>query len=210
MIKAVIFDLDGTLVDAYRAIEKSLNFTLQSLGYKKVSYDQVRRAVGLGDKHFIAQFVKAADTAKGLALYRKHHQVSLQRYVTLKPQVRKILSSLQGRGIKLAIASNRPTKFSQVLIRHLDLEQYFDLIVCADQKHELKPEPYLLKKALKRFKIKPQEALYVGDMVYDVEAGKNAKVKSIAILGGSCSRKELAALNPYKIITKLKQLLKII
>jgi phosphoglycolate phosphatase len=209
MIKAVIFDLDGTLIDAYQAIEKSLNYTLQSLGYKKVSYDRARRAVGRGDKHFVAQFVKAADTAKGLAIYRKHHKISLQRYSTIKPQARKVLSALQRQGIKLAVASNRPTKFSLVLIRHLDLEKYFDRIVCADKKHELKPEPYLLKKVLKQLKLKPQEALYVGDMVYDIKAGKNAKVKAIAILGGSCSRKELVAQKPYKIINNLKQLLKI-
>ncbi len=210
MIKLVIFDLDGTLIDAYQAIEKSLNFTLQSLGYKKVSYDQSRRSVGRGDKHFISQFVKAADTGKGLILYRKHHREALQLYATLKPQTRKVLSSLQRQGIKLAVASNRPTKFSKVLIRHLDLEKYFDLIVCADKKHELKPEPYLIKQVLKKLKIGSREALYVGDMVYDIKAGKNAKVKAIAILGGSCSRKELVAQKPYKIINNLRQLFKII
>jgi phosphoglycolate phosphatase len=120
------------------------------------------------------------------------------------------LSVLQQQGIKLAVASNRPTKFSRVLIRHLDLEKYFDLIICADKKHELKPEPYLLKKVLKQFKIKPREALYVGDMVYDIKAGKNAKVKPIAITGGSCSRKELAQHKPYKVITKLSDLIKIV
>lgn len=210
MIKAVIFDLDGTLIDAYQAIEKSLNFTLRSLGYQPVSYDRARRAVGRGDRNFIALFVKAADVSKGLAIYRKHHHGSLQQYSTLKPQTMRVLSALQQQGIKLAVASNRPTKFSHVLIRHLDLEKYFDLIVCADKKHELKPEPYLLKKVLKQFKIKPAAALYVGDMVYDIAAGKNAGIKVVAILGGSGSRKELEQLRPYKIINKLSALLKII
>ncbi len=210
MIKAVIFDLDGTLIDAYQAIEKSLNFTLRSLGYKTVSYARARRAVGQGDRNFIAQFVKTADIAKGLAIYRKHHRVSLPRYSIVKPQARQTLAVLRKRGVKLAVASNRPTKFSSILIRHLDLEKYFNLIACADKKQELKPAPYLLKLALKKFKIKPSEALYVGDMVYDIAAGKNAGVKTVAILGGSDSRKELSRLRPYKIITKLRQLLKII
>lgn len=210
MIKLIIFDLDGTLVDAYQAIEKSINYTLQSLGYRKISYDRARRAVGRGDKHFVAQFLESADTAKGLALYRKHHQVSLRRYSTLKPHARKILSALQRQGIKLAVASNRPTKFSQILIRSLGLEKYFDLVICADKKHELKPEPYLIKQVLKKLKIASREALYVGDMVYDIKAGKNARVKTVAILGGSGSREELAALKPYQMIDNLKQLLKIV
>lgn len=210
MIKAVIFDLDGTLIDAYQAIEKSLNFTLRSLGYKTVSYDRARRTVGRGDRHFIAQFVKAADLAKGLALYRKHHSGSLQRYSTLKPHTRKVLSALRQQEIKLAVASNRPTKFSHVLIQHLNLEKYFDFVVCADKKHELKPEPYLLLKVIRKLKMDKNEVLYVGDMCFDVRAANHAGVKAVAIVGGSCSRKELAALKPYKIISNLKQLLKII
>ncbi|MDD5492490.1 MAG: HAD family hydrolase [bacterium] len=210
MIKLVIFDLDGTLIDAYRAIEKSLNFTLQSLGYDKVSYDQARRAVGCGDRHFISQFVKAADRDKGLAIFRRHHQLALSRYSKLKPYARMVLSALKRQGIKLAVASNRPTKFSYILIRHLDLDNYFDQVICADKKHELKPEPYLLKQVLKHLKVEPWEVLYVGDMVYDVKAGKNAKVHPVAITGGSCSRKELAALKPYRIIDNLRQLLKIV
>lgn len=209
MIKLVIFDLDGTLIDAYRAIEKSLNFTLRSLGYKEVSYDQVRRAVGRGVRNFIAQFVKTADISKGLTLYRKHHQGALQRYSTLQPYARKVLSALRHQGIKLAVASNRPTKFSQVLIQHLGLGKYFDYVTCADKKHELKPEPYLLLKVIKKLKVDKNEALYVGDMCFDVQAANNAKVRAVAIVGGSSSRKELAALKPYKIIDNLSQLLKI-
>lgn len=209
MIKLVIFDLDGTLIDAYQAIEKSLNFTLRSLGYQPVSYDRARWAVGRGDKNFIAQFVKAVDVPKGLAIYRQHHQVSLPLYSVVKPQARQTLAVLRRRGLKLAVASNRPTKFSTILIRHLGLGKYFNMIICADRKQELKPAPYLLRQVLRKFKIQPAEALYVGDMGYDVEAGKNAGIKVVAILGGSGSRKELAALKPYKIINKLSALLKI-
>jgi len=209
MIKLVIFDLDGTLIDAYQAIEKSLNFTLRALGYQPVSYNRVRRAVGRGDKNFIAQFVKAADVPKGLAIYRKHHRMSLPRYSIVKPQARQTLTELRKRGLKLAVASNRPTEFSAILISHLDMGKYFSMIICADRKRELKPAPYLLKQVLKKFKIPPAEALYVGDMGYDIAAGKNAGVKVVAIEGGSGSRKELAALKPYKIINNLRQLLEI-
>ncbi len=210
MIKLVIFDLDGTLIDAYLAIEKSLNFTRCCFGYPPVSYDKVKRAVGLGDKIFISQFVKPAEVEKALAVYREHHQLSLLRYSRVKPQGCQVLAALRKRGIKLAVASNRPTKFSQILVRHLELDKYFDLVLCADKKRELKPAPFLLKKILKRFKISHADALYVGDMIYDIEAGNNAGIRAVGILGGSGTRKELAAKKPYKIITNLKQLLKII
>ena len=210
MIEAVIFDLDGTQIDAYRAIEKSLNFVRCSFGYPAVSYAKVKRAVGLGDKIFIAQFVRPEEVEKGLALYREHHQLSLLRYSFVKPQARQVLTALHKRGIKLAVASNRPTKFSQILIRHLDLDKYFDMIICADKKRELKPAPFLLRKVMKKFTLKPAEVMYVGDMVYDIEAGKNAGVRTVGIVGGSGTRKELASKKPYKIVNNLRQILKII
>jgi phosphoglycolate phosphatase len=210
VIEAVIFDLDGTLIDAYRAIEKSLNFVRCSLGYPALSYTKVKRAVGRGDTIFIAQFVKPEELAKALALYREHHQLSLLRYSCVKPHARQVLTAMRKRGIKLAVASNRPTKFSQILIRHLDLDKYFDMVICADKKRELKPAPFLLKKVMKKFKAKPANVMYVGDMVYDIEAGNNAGVRTVGILGGSGTRKELAAKKPYKIVGNLRQLLKIL
>ncbi|MBI5554972.1 MAG: HAD family hydrolase [Elusimicrobia bacterium] len=210
MIKLIIFDLDGTLIDAYGAIGKSLNFVLKNLGYKKASLYQVKINVGLGDKNFVSRFVDGKEVTKALALYRGHHRDALLRYSRVKPMVRKTLSVLRRQGIKLAVASNRPTKFSHILLKHLDLEKYFDVIACADKKHELKPEPYLLLKVIRKLKADKDKVLYVGDMAYDIKAGRNAKVKPIAIIGGSCSRKELAALKPYKIISKLNALLKLI
>lgn len=210
MIKLIIFDLDGTLIDAYRAIEKSLNFTLRTLGYKKATLNQVKVNVGLGDKNFVSRFVKRQDIAKALALYRHDHQESLLKYSVVKPTVKKTLLGLHNKGIKLAIASNRPTKFSHILLRHLELEKYFDVIACADKKHELKPEPFLLLKVIKKLKVTHEDALYVGDMCFDVDAGNNANVKTVAVLGGSNTRNELARCRPYKIISKIAELEKII
>lgn len=206
MIKLIIFDLDGTLIDAYGAIEKSLNFTLRTLGYKKATLNQVKVNVGLGDKNFVNRFVEKQDVAKALALYRQDHHESLLKYSTVKPTVRRTIVSLHKKGIKLAVASNRPTKFSHILLRHLKLDHYFDMIACADKKHELKPEPFLLLKVIKKLKVAKEEVLYVGDMCFDVEAGNNARVKAVAVLGGSSTRSELAKCEPHKIISRIAEL----
>lgn len=207
MIKLIIFDLDGTLIDAYGAIEESLNFVLKNLGYKKASLYQVKVNVGLGDKNFVSRFVDRKDVTKALELYRGHHHDALLCYSRVKPTVRKTLSALRRKGIKLAVASNRPTKFSHILLKHLDLERYFDVIACADKKHELKPEPYLLLKVIRKMKVAKDEVLYVGDMCFDVQAANNAQVRGVAVLGGSNSRSELAKCKPDKIISRIEQIL---
>lgn len=206
MVKLIIFDIDGTIVDAYKAIQESLNFTLKKLGYPKVGMTTVRRAVGHGDRNFMEQFVAKEDVTEGLDLYRPHHEKSLIRYSKVIPGARRLLRDLKRRGYKLAIASNRPPRFSKILLKHLGLLKYFDAVACAKDKTEIKPKPFLIPKILKRLRIEKDEALYVGDMTVDVRAGRNAGIKTVAVLGGSSSKVELKKARPFKIIPKVTDL----
>ena len=207
MFKLVIFDIDGTIVDAYVAIEKSLNYTLGKLGYPKARMPVVRRAVGHGDKNFIEYFVEKKDVREGVKLYRAHHEKALLKHSKVMPGVKKFLRGLKQRGYKLAVASNRPPKFSMILLRHLDLVKYFDAIACAKDKSEIKPKPFLIPRILKELGVKKEEALYVGDMTVDVHAGHNAGVRVVAVMGGSSSHSELKEARPCGIIRKLSNLL---
>lgn len=202
----VIFDLDGTLVDAYRAIEKSLNFTLKRLGHRPVGPYKVRMSVGWGDENFIRKFFREEKVKEALKIYRRHHKASLPKYSRLLPGAKRILQYLRRRGYKLAVASNRPQRFTKILLRNLDLRKYFDLVVCAKNKDEIKPNPTLLQKITRRLKVDADEAIYVGDMTIDVYAGKNAGIKTVAVLGGSSSKSELKRAKPFKIISKLAEL----
>lgn len=207
MFRLVIFDIDGTIVDAYGAIEKSLNFTLRKLGYKKASMPVVRRAVGHGDRNFIEYFVKKKDAEKGLKLYRAHHEKALLRYSKVIPGARQLLRDLEKKGYKLAVASNRPPKYSMILLKHLDLLKYFDAVECARGRSEIKPKPFLIPRILRKLGVKKAEALYVGDMTVDVRAGHNAGVRVVAVLGGSSSHSELKEAGPCGIARKLSNLL---
>ncbi len=206
MVKLIIFDIDGTIVDAYRAIQESLNFTLKKLGYPKVGMTAVRMAVGHGDRNFMERFVAKKDAREGLKLYRPHHEKSLLRYSRVIPGARKLLRDLKKKGYKLAIASNRPPKFSKILLKHLGLLKYFDVVACAKDKTEIKPKPFLIPKILRKLKVSKAEALYIGDMTVDVRAGRNAGVKVIAVLGGSSSKTELKKAGPFKIIPRVTDL----
>ena len=208
-ITLVIFDLDGTLVNAYTAIEKSINYTLKRVGYRKVSPARVRRSVGWGDVNFIRKFVDDDDAIRALRIYRRHHRRSLIRYSRLIPDTRKVLDALMRRGVALAIASNRPEKFTNILIDHLGIRRYFDVVRCGTNKDDIKPNPQLLLEVMRVLRAKKGQTLYVGDMVIDVQAAKNAGVKGIAVLGGSSSRAELQKARPYKIINKLAYIIPI-
>ena len=208
-VRLIIFDLDGTLIDAYPAIIKSFNYTMQKLGYPRQKALLIRRSVGWGDENLLKPFIKIEDLKRAVSLYRKHHKTSLIRNSRLIPKARFLLSRLKDKGYKLAIASNRPTKFSWILIHHLRLEKYLNFVLCADRLKRLKPHPEILKEIIGKFSLGPEEAFYVGDMAIDAQAGRRAKIKTAIVIGGSSSREEIEKERPFLIINNIVQLLKL-
>ena len=202
-VKLVIFDLDGTLVDAYEAIIKSVNLTLKKMGYPQAPALRIRKAVGWGDRLLLGAFIDAKDIGPGLVIYRKHHRIALKKYSRLLTNARDLLRELAEGGFKIAIASNRPTEFTGIILSHLKIRKYFDYVLCADKLPKGKPHPEILLRIMKRLKVKPPEAIYVGDMVIDVQTARNAGVKSIAVCGGSSSLEEIKKARPFKIIKNL-------
>ena len=202
-IKSVIFDLDGTLVDAYEAIIQSVNFTLKKLDYKEALPKRIRLAVGWGDRKLLGAFIKEQDLNSALAIYRRHHRITLKRYSKLLPGAKELLEYLKKRDFKTAIASNRPTEFTNIILRRLGLRKYFDYVLCADKLPKGKPHPEILLRIMKKLKIKPRQVVYVGDMTIDVETARNAGIRSIAMLGGSSSLTEIKKAKPFKILKSL-------
>ncbi len=210
-VELIIFDLDGTLIDAYAAIIQSFNFAMEHFGYPRQSAEVIRKAVGWGDAQLLSPFVQGNDLPGVLRMYRQHHKTSLINYSKVFPGVVRLLSSLKNAGYKLAVASNRPTKFSLILIRHLKLAGYFDYVLCADKlKAGGKPHPEILRRIMAKFSIKPGATLYVGDMVIDAQAGKRAKVKTVIVTTGSSLIREIRQENPWKVIKRIKDFPKVL
>ncbi|MDD5130057.1 MAG: HAD family hydrolase [Candidatus Omnitrophica bacterium] len=209
-IKLIIFDLDGTLIDAYAAIGESFNYVMRNLGLKPQSEGAVRRLVGWGDINLLTPYVLPAGLKSALKLYRGHHKHSLLKYAHLYPGVRSLLLALKKKDYKLAVASNRPSKFSRILLKHLGISVFFDYVLCADQSRYGKPHPEMLNKIVRRFRFKKSQALYVGDMVIDAQAGKRAKIRTIIVTSGSSSRPDIKKEHPFMIIPAVRRLLKLL
>ncbi|HNW39457.1 MAG TPA: HAD family hydrolase [Candidatus Omnitrophota bacterium] len=205
-IKLIIFDLDGTLVDAYGAISESFNYVMCRLGLKPQSAKVVRSLVGWGDINLLKPYVPAQGLKQALNLYRAHHRHSLIKYTYLYPGARALLAGLKKKGYKLAVASNRPSKFSRILLRHLKIGIFFDYVLCADQSGHGKPHPEMLNKIVKRFAVKKSQALYVGDMAIDAQAGRRAKINTLIVTSGSSSRAEIEKEQPFKIFPAINRL----
>ena len=209
-VRVVIFDLDGTLVNAYEAIVRSMNFTLQTLGYPQAEPWRICRAVGWGDTRLVSAFIKEKDITKALRIYRSHHRDSLKKYSKLLPFAKRLLHYLKRHGFKIAIASNRPTAFTAIIVKQLKIREFFDYILCADKLPRGKPDPGIIVTIMKRLKAKNSETLFVGDMTVDIQTARNAKVKAIAVTTGSSTASEIKKARPFKIIKNLASLKKLL
>jgi len=205
-VKAVIFDLDGTIIDAYPAIISSFNYAMEKLNRRRQPGLVIRRAVGWGDRNLLAPFLPADKIDHGIALYRRHHRQALIKLSRVFPGVYPQLERLKASGYKLAVASNRPTEFSLILLKHLQLDKYFDYVLCADKLNAGKPHPEILIKILRKFKIKNTEAVFVGDMVIDSQTGRRAGIPTIIVTTGSSSLSQIKKEKPCLIIKKISEL----
>jgi HAD superfamily hydrolase (TIGR01549 family) len=207
--KLFIFDIDGTLVDSYKAIERSLNFTRKKFKRPPVSSLKVKRSVGEGDRPFVETFFPKEEVERALATYRRHHEKALLRHARLYPRARKVLSLLRRRKKIVAVASNRPAYFADILLRKLDIKKYFHAVYCGDELKSYKPKPKILQVILKRFGINKADAVYIGDMAIDIETAKRAKVEAVFKKGGSSSLNEVSRYKDKRVIGDLEDIFKI-
>lgn len=204
--KLVIFDLDGTLADAYSAIISSFNFTMRSLGYSQQTTGVIRRAVGRGDERLLADFVRPKDLSKAVRLYRGHHKQALTKGAVLLPGARALLRRLARKNVIMAVATNRPTVFTRILIRVLGIEKYFAYVLCGDRLPNGKPHPEILQRIMRRLKMKPGQTIFVGDMTLDARTGRRAGVRTVIVTTGSSAAPEIRKEKPYKIISGIGRL----
>ncbi len=202
-IKLVIFDLDGTLVDAYQAVSIGLNNSLKQLNYPQADDQAIKRSVGWGERSLMEAFVKPEDLDTIQAFYREEHKKALLVGTKFLPDAQKLLYELKEKGYQLAIATNRPSWSTSIIIKYLEIYDLFDYILSADMLDTPKPAPDILWQLLHKFSVTEEEVLYVGDMTVDVETGSRAGIKTVVVLTGSSSKEEFEAFKPYRIINNV-------
>jgi phosphoglycolate phosphatase len=205
-LRAIIFDFDGTLVDSYQAITASVNHVRAAHHLPPLQEPEVRRCVGRGPAYLLEHTVPGTDLENDLALYRAHHPSVLRSGTRLLPGAAETVRMLKGSGLHLAVCSNKPRDFTRELLDYLGLAPSMDVVIGPEDAARIKPAPDMLLAALKRLNVAPAEALYVGDMVVDVETARAAGVTVWVIPTGSDERSTLQAAQPDRILQSLREL----
>jgi HAD superfamily hydrolase (TIGR01509 family) len=203
-VSLVMFDLDGTLVDAYDAVHMSLNEAFSQHQYPQISHEEIKRNVGWGETHLVRQFVKPEDLNAVLNTYRAHHRSVLPGRVRFLPGVEQLLSYLKSKDILVALATNRPRPFTEIIVKDMGLDQHLHDMICGDEVESPKPSGDMLRIVMDRLGYLPDQCLYVGDMTVDALAGHDAGVCTIVVTTGSCTRGELMEANAQAIVDNIE------
>ncbi|PIU82697.1 MAG: hypothetical protein COS68_08055 [Elusimicrobia bacterium CG06_land_8_20_14_3_00_38_11] len=209
----IIFDLDGTLVDTIDDIKDSANKVLKHFGLPKASKEKIKHSVGSGVDNFFSNLdVNVRDIQDAGKLFKEGYLKNLTNKSKLYPRMLHVVKELKKKKIILYVVSNKPQVFSEKLLRMLKVKKYFKKIIGinSEEKKRLKPSPFYIRKILLKEKVRPSEALLVGDSKTDILAAKNSGIFSCAVLYGFRNFKELKKYNPDYFIKKPVDILSIV
>lgn len=208
--KVVIFDCDGTLVDTFTLIEKTVLLTFaKMLPDYPLTLEEAHSFFGpfLNDS-----FKKYAQTEEEVNLlvecYRQINEDLMEAYIYAYDGIKELLKSLKEKGYKIAVVSN---KVSEAVIKGLkicNIEGYFDLIVGAEKLKEAKPNPDGIYQVLNHFKA--NQAFMIGDTTIDIETGQNAKVQTIGVTWCKTTRQTFIAKGADYVVDHPKEILSIV
>lgn len=221
--RVILFDFDGTLVNttplilhSFRATwEHSFGFTLADAAYINTFGTLLHTAL----QQLTQQCLDAGRIAPILDLHAKADELlSTYRAINLAHHdelcepfagVSETITELKARGFRLGIVSSKMRFGVERGLRLFGLEEFFDVIIAADDVTRHKPHPEPLWRALERFEAPPYTALYVGDSIHDIAAGHAANIATAAAAWGPFPRTELEALQPNYVLDAPADLLKL-
>lgn len=216
-IKALVFDLDGTLANTIGQIGKAVNATLVSLKREPLTQQDIALYVGNGMNYLLARAISRnynvdLDTFdksllnQSRAYFKEYYAKGLAYDFELYDDVASSLHYFKEQGLKLFVLSNKPHQFVIPLLEHMGLSQYIEEALGSEVLEYKKPDPRPLQYLLDKHHIKNTEAMMVGDSINDLQCAINAKVKSVIFTYGYHGQDDVRAFKADYIFDKFIQL----
>ncbi len=209
--RAVLFDLDGTLVDSYAALADAVNFAREKHGLGRLSTETIREFVGEGLERLLCRAFDVDVVPPGAteAFEMRYDAICCEQSRVLA-DVERTLLDLDRLGVSMAVCTNKPTAFSRKILEFLELAHFFCDIVGPDTAGARKPAAQHVLRTLEATHCSPDQALFVGDMPLDVTAAHNSGLAAAVVPTGSASPAALKAAQPDHYLDRLADLVQIV
>lgn len=192
--QAILFDLDGTLIDSAGDIRAAVNELLARQGLGPLSLEDVKGMIGQGVKVTVDRAFRACGRLLDSEALERENFVMLDIYADhltdfteLMPAAAETLEQLNEDGVRLGVATNKPQRAAEAVLDHFGLIRHLDTVVGGDAGVAKKPAPDILHAALERLGVESWNALMVGDSISDVASARAAGMSVVVIRGGYTS-----------------------
>ena len=197
-LKAVIFDLDGTLLDTLDDIADAVNQVLADRGHPPHDREAYRWFIGDGSRILVSRALPEdrrgdEDVTNCLGAFRLQYGRNWHRRTRPYEGVTRLVAMLQSAGTKMAVVSNKPHEFTETCCRHFFPDLPFDFVIGQQEGRPVKPDPYPALQAATHLRMPPSDCLFLGDSGVDMETAQRAGMLPVGALWGFRRREELEA-----------------
>ena len=207
--RAIVFDLDGTLIDSSRDIAAAVNHALERARLPSLTLERVKGFVGDGARPLVARAAgldfddaRVEPLLADFLAYYRAHPATFSRPMPGAPET---LVEL-GKTFPLALATNKPRETTDAALAALDLTRHFRVVVAGGDAPRPKPSGEALTFIAERLGVRPSELVMVGDGPQDILEGRAAGARTVAVLGGMASDERLLAAAPDAVLATLEEL----
>ena len=213
--KAVIFDLDGTLIDSAVDIADSLNIVLENYNLPTHSVNTYKNLIGNGIKQLVNDALpEQARTAKVkencIKEMFEHYNANCLNKTQPYDGINEMLTELDSKGIKTAVLSNKADAFTRKMVAELFPKNNFKYVVGVTNETDKKPNPINALRISKDLGVEPQEIIYLGDSGVDMQTAVNAGMYAVGALWGFKSKEEIIENGAEVVIKNPLELLKVL
>lgn len=208
MIKAVIFDLDGTLLDTLPDIHLCLNGCLKEFSLPQLSFETTKKYVGNGAKKLVERAVgdRLDLNEKVYKLYAERFAECDNSHTELFPYEEETLKNLKSAGIALNIITNKPQRATDRVYAKFLANFGFSIVLGQTEYYPLKPNPASTAAILDKLKLKKEECVFVGDGETDIETARAAQIECVSVLWGYRTKEELLSAGANRFAQTFKEL----
>jgi phosphoglycolate phosphatase/pyrophosphatase PpaX len=181
IIKAVIFDFDGTLADTLPVCFYAFQAVFKEFDNLEITSEEIKAMFGPSETGIIRENLLNKNVDKAIELYYEKYSEKHLEVVPDNEEINDLLLNLKSAGYKLGIVTGKARRSLDISLKCLNMNDLFDVIVTGDDVHMPKPHPEGINKALKQLNIESSEAVFLGDSDADILAGKQANVHTIGV-----------------------------